>query len=198
MAKNLANNVIVVNLKVERKDSVSWFVHIHRRICKLSLNMGSIRDIVCNWEHVLFLYVKLLLLRWLLLMSICLGKNALLKIFSLAALLVLGQRSDLLLWRLLVLLEYLLGESSLQLVNSVNGFGILIADAHYLGRINYFHVLVHNQIYQLLSLLISNLLIISHLPGLKLAKSLLWLKCLDNLLILFFNPPFIIGESLYM
>lgn len=196
MVKNLANDVIVVNLKVELEDSLPWFVLFQRKFSNLSRDLAFRRDAISNWEHVLFLYWWLLLLRWLILSSIYLVKKTLTKILRLTALLVLGYRSDLLLLRLLVLLEYLFGESSLQLVNSVNGFGILIADAHYLGCINYFHVLVHYQIYQLLSLLISYLLVISYLPGLKLAKSLLGLKCLDNLLILFFYPHFIFCESL--
>ena len=195
MVKNLANDVIVVNLKVEWEDSLSWFVLVHRRLGNFYLDLAS-RDTISYWEHVLFLHLLHLFLHWVLLISIYLCIKTKFEILRLAALLMLRYRSDLLLLRLLVLLEYLFSESSLKLIHSVNGLGILIADAHYLGSINYLHVLVHNQIYQLLSLLISDLFVVSDLPGLKLAKSLLRLESLDNLLILFFYPHFIICKSL--
>ena len=195
MVKNLANDVIVVNLKVEWEDSLSWFVLVYRRLGNFYLDLAS-RDTISYWEHVLFLLLLHLFLHSVLLISIYLCIKTKFEILRLAALLVLRYRSDLLLLRLLVLLEYLFSESSLKLIHSVNGLGILIADAHYLSSINYLHVLVHNQIYQLLSLLISDLFVVSDLPGLKLAKSLLRLESLDNLLILFFYPHFIICKSL--
>ena len=145
MVKNLANDVIVVNLKVEWEDSLSWFVLVHRRLGKFYLDLASgVRDTISYWEHVLFLHLLHLFLHWVLLISIYLCTKTKFEILRLAALLMLRYRSDLLLLRLLVLLEYLFSKSSFQLVNSVNGLGILIADAHYLGSINYFHVLVHN------------------------------------------------------